>query len=105
MNRQNDLLNFDGRLEAIEKALNSNKTVFKPQEAAEYLGIALGTLYKLTSAGIIPFSKPNGKLIYISRAALDEWMLSNRTKSGPEKEAIAVTYLTTSKRKKGESHD
>lgn len=75
----------------------SNKTVFTPKEAAEYIGISQSTLYKLTSAGILPFSKPNGKHIYFSRIGLDNWLLSNSTTSGGEKEIAAATFMATKK--------
>lgn len=90
-----DLQQIDNRLEAIEKALVANKTVFTPKEAAQYMAISQSTLYKLTSAGVLPFSKPNGKLIYFSKAALDSWLLSTTSKSGEEKETEAATYVTT----------
>jgi excisionase family DNA binding protein len=90
-----DLLNIDDRLRAIEEALNANKTVFTPKEAARYMGISLSTLYKLTSAGILPFSKPNGKLIYFGKASIDQWLLANSTKSNDQKEIEASTYITS----------
>ena len=34
-------------------------------------------VYKITSTGILPFSKPNGKSIFIERQKLEDWMLSN----------------------------
>ncbi|HLL43175.1 MAG TPA: helix-turn-helix domain-containing protein [Segetibacter sp.] len=92
-----DLLNISNRLEAIEKALSANKTVFTPKEAATYIGISQSTLYKLPSAGILPFSKPNAKLIYFSRISLDNWLLSNCNKSPEDKDIEASTYITTHK--------
>jgi excisionase family DNA binding protein len=91
-----DLLNLDNRLQSIEKALLLNKTVFNPKEAADYINISLSTLYKLTSAGTIPFSKPNGKLIYFSRLALDQWLLSAESKSVDQKDILAATFTATS---------
>src|SRR4030095_16570845 len=73
------------------------KSVFTPKEAALYIGISQSTLYKLTSAGIIPFSKPNGKLIYFSRAELDKWLLSNPSNSRDEKDKQASTYISINK--------
>jgi excisionase family DNA binding protein len=90
-----DLQQIDNRLGAIEKALSENKIVFTPDEAARYMAISKSTLYKLTSAGILPFSKPNGKLIYFGKAALDNWLLSNPTKSVEQKETEAATYVVT----------
>ena len=47
----------------------------KPDEAAEYLGVALGTLRNWTSARFIPFSKRGGVVRY-HRDRLDEWLSS-----------------------------
>ena len=44
-----------------------------PQQAADYLGIALGTLRNWTSARFIPFSK-KGRVVRYNRAAIDRWL-------------------------------
>ena len=44
-----------------------------PAEAADYLGIALGTLRNWTSARFIPFSK-KGRVVRYNRAAIDRWL-------------------------------
>ena len=44
-----------------------------PEEAAGYLGIALGTLRNWTSARFVPFSKRGGVVRY-HRDRLDEWL-------------------------------
>ncbi len=63
-------------------------------EAAEFLGIAKSTLYKFTASNMIPFSKPNGKIIYFSKKQLEDWVLSKCT--DPELENNrAITYVTT----------
>jgi len=46
-------------------------------EAAKYLSISLHTLHKWTSRGIVPFYKPNGRLIYFRRDELDTWVYRN----------------------------
>ncbi|QDU98769.1 helix-turn-helix domain-containing protein [Lignipirellula cremea] len=51
----------------------------KPDEAAEYLGIALGTLRNWTSAKFVPFSKRGGIVRY-HRNQLDQWLLSKSCK-------------------------
>jgi excisionase family DNA binding protein len=79
----------------LKTALLQTKTVFTPKDAALYMGISQSTLYKMTSAGIVPFSKPNGKLLYFSKAALDDWLLSNVSKSANQKESAASTYVIT----------
>ena len=63
-------------------------------EAAEFLGIAKSTLYKFTASNMIPFSKPNGKIIYFSKKQLEDWVMSKCT--DPELENNrAITYVTT----------
>jgi excisionase family DNA binding protein len=72
----------------------SDKVFLTFNEAANYLGIAKSTLYKLTASSLIPFSKPNGKKIYFSKIQLEEWVLSKNR--NPELEnKKAVTYVTT----------
>ena len=82
-------------LEQLTEAVLHTKTVFTAPEAAKYMGIALSTLYKMTSAGIIPFSKPNNKMIYLSKENLDSWLMS-KPRIGKEKREIAAnTHLAT----------
>jgi len=88
-----DLHNIDNRLEAIEKALTINKRVLSVDEACTYLGMAKSYLYKLTSSGVLPYSKPHGKKIFFDREKLDSWLLSNETKSAAQKEVEASTFL------------
>jgi excisionase family DNA binding protein len=44
-----------------------------PEEAAEYLGIALGTLRNWTSAHFVPFAK-RGRVVRYHRDAIDKWL-------------------------------
>lgn len=85
------------RLEIIEKhVLDQNlilKQVLNFAEAAKYLELSHSHLYKLTSAGNIPFYKPNGKKLYFNRAELDEWLLRNRNNTQDEIEQQAADYL------------
>ena len=64
-------------------------------QGCEYLGYAKSTIYKMTSAGILPFSKPNGKKIFFDREKLEAWMLSNANSSRSEKQIEAATYIKT----------
>ncbi len=64
-------------------------------EACEYLGYKKSYLYKLTSAKIIPHSKPNGKKIFFERDKLEGWMLSNPSSSLSDKNILAATYITS----------
>jgi excisionase family DNA binding protein len=79
------------RLDAIEhRTAFSADRALPAAEAAEYLGIATSTLYKLSSKNVIPHFKPNGKLIYFSRADLDAFMTRNRVSTSEENERAAA---------------
>ena len=77
-----------------------SKNVLNIKEACEYLGYKKSYLYKLTSSGIIPHSKPNGKAIFFDKAKLEAWMLSNPSTSFSDKKIMASTYITSKTNKK-----
>ena len=59
--------------EASAKEAPPSKRFFKLSEAAEYLGISKGLLYKLTSTKQIPFYRI-GKRILVSEQQLLSWL-------------------------------
>lgn len=69
------------RLDRLEKLLIANKKVLTFEETCDYTGISKSYLYKLTAAGNIPHSKPNGKLIFFERKKIVRWLLRNERKS------------------------
>lgn len=77
--------NIEERLDRIERLVRLNslvqKKVLTTKEAAIYLSFKESYIHKLTAGNKIPFSKPNGKTIYILREDLDKWMQKNRSKS------------------------
>ncbi|MEJ7738533.1 MAG: helix-turn-helix domain-containing protein [Chitinophagaceae bacterium] len=90
-----DFLNIDNRLSAIEKALIANKRVLTFDEGCRYSGFKPSYMYKMTSAGKVPFSKPNGKTIFFDKEKLDEWLLSNSRKLDDQREKEASNYIAT----------
>lgn len=66
------------RLDRIERLLTAQKEVLTFEEACEYTGISKSYLYKLTSSGMIPYAKPNGKMIFFERKELVSWLLQNK---------------------------
>jgi len=74
----------------MEQLLNRVLTF---EQGCQYLGYAKSYVYKLTSAGILPYSKPNGKSIFFDREKLENWMLTNANTSAEEKEVHAATYV------------
>lgn len=85
------------RLENLENLIESQginqKEVLNMVEASKYLELSVSHLYKLTSAGTIPYYKPNGKKLYFKRTELDAWLLRNRSKTKEEIEREAADYL------------
>ena len=83
MKSNGNILEDESFLNFIREVIRSEiraaqSEVLTSEEAAIFLNIEKSYLYKLTSAGILPFSKPNGKMIYFSRQDLVKWALSNR---------------------------
>lgn len=87
---------IENRQIRLESLLITNKSVLTLEEASIYTGISKSWLYKLTSTGVIPHSKPNGKLIYFDRSELENWMLQNRNVTTTEIEEKALSYVTSS---------
>ena len=57
----------------------AQKVFLTLEEAATFTGLSKSYLYKLTSRGIIPHSKPQGKLIFFERTKLEGWLRQNST--------------------------
>jgi len=88
-----DNIKLEEKLNRIESLLLGSKRVLTLEEACDYTGISRSYLYKLTSAGIIPHSKPNGKMIFFDINRLNEWLLQNDRKSKGEIENMALDYV------------
>jgi excisionase family DNA binding protein len=82
------------KLDSIEARLFTSKQILTSEEAARFLDIEKSYLYKLTSAGIVPYSKPNGKKIYFSKADLENWALGNKSQGNSERNIQAATYCS-----------
>ena len=65
------------RLDRLEKLLIANKEVLTFEETCDYTGISRSYLYKLTAAGKIPHSKPNGKMLFFEKKKIVDWLLMN----------------------------
>ena len=75
---------LQGRIDSLENILNQGKDVLTLEEAAKFMGIARSSLYKLTHEQLIPFFKPNGKMVFFEKADLVAWMKQNRVSSKKE---------------------
>lgn len=71
-----------------KKLLSVFKTSEKPmlttKEAAQYMGVSMSYLYKLTMLNQIPHYKPTGKLCFFNRLEIDEWLQRNRVSTDAE---------------------
>ncbi|WP_417442993.1 helix-turn-helix transcriptional regulator [Joostella sp.] len=88
-----DNIKLQEKLDRIESLLLGSKKVLTLEEACDYAGISRSYLYKLTSAGLIPHSKPNGKMIFFDIDRLNAWLLRNGRKSQCEIKNQALDYI------------
>ena len=79
-------------LDRLEKPLIRTKEVLTFDEASDYMGISKSYLYKLTATGKIPHSKPNGKMLFVEKKKLVEWLLQNKRKSIHDNQSEALNY-------------
>lgn len=93
-----DNLKIAEKLDRIERLIIANKKVLTFDEACEYTGISRSYLYKITSSGVIPYSKPNGKVIFFDKEKLDKWLLKNARKSADEIKEEALSFLIENKK-------
>ncbi len=94
---------LDERLSHMESLIIQSgiaqKRVLTLKEAATYSGRSISNLYKLTSTGAIPHSKPEGKVVYFDRLELEEWLLRNPVKTVAKIEMEAATRVALGGRK------
>jgi excisionase family DNA binding protein len=57
----------------VTDLLKARSPWMTPDEAATYLGVALGTLRNWTSARFIPFAR-RGRIVRYHRDAIDKWL-------------------------------
>lgn len=92
----------------ILKALSANQTskeqsdqLLTVQETAEFLALAVPTVYSMVSRGELPVMK-RSKRLYFSRLELTDYLKAGRKKSNSEIASEASAFL--SNRKKGLSN-
>jgi excisionase family DNA binding protein len=77
----------------LSKVCTATKETLDFEETASYINQSRSHLYKLTSQGLIPHYKPNGKKIYFKLSELDDWVLKNKVYSADELEEKAVNHM------------
>lgn len=81
------------RLDILENVLCAAKEVLNLEEAATFLGLKKSALYKLTHNMVIPFYRPNGKMVYFEKSDLLAWLRQNRIASQDNIEDAAQLKL------------
>ena len=94
------------KINKIEKMLTGDYATdvsLKPMltviEAAEYMGLSMSSMYKLTHRQELPVYKPSGGKVYLKREDINAYMCSNKIMSNEEIEKEAVNYITKNPRK------
>lgn len=99
---------FDQRLSNIENLLLDLKhskqsidqtdpdPIFTTEQAMAFLNLAKPTIYFLTSQGKINSIK-KGKKLYFLKSDLQNYLLSGRRKTQPEKHAETIQFLQSGK--------
>lgn len=62
-------------MKKIEKYIYVGKEIFTVEEAAAFLGVSVSFIYRLTSGKQISVYRPSGKLLYINRNELINWVM------------------------------
>ncbi|WHF51859.1 helix-turn-helix domain-containing protein [Chryseobacterium gotjawalense] len=85
------------KLNRIEKHIFGLKTIFNVEELSDYTGFKKSYIYKLVHENLIPFSKPNGKILFFDRKKIDEFLLQNANKSKEEINREAIEFSLKNK--------
>jgi len=79
-------------LERLDELKKLAKSVFTVEDAADYMGCSVLTVRRYMYSGALPYSKPTGGRVYISRADLDAFLVRGRVSSLSEIEEQAGKY-------------
>ena len=89
---------LEKRLAALEQQMFMNKSILSFDEASLYLNLSKSYLYKLTSGGLIPHFKPQGKMLYFEKEQLEAWLRQNPVKTQTQIEEEAQRYILNHKK-------
>jgi excisionase family DNA binding protein len=97
MNEEAQYRQITERLDRIERlTLIAAKPVLDLTEAAQFTGLSIGHLYRLTSSKQIPHFKKSRKL-YFDKQELTAWLTDNRVPTEKEIDSRAATYVVTAR--------
>lgn len=85
--------NLQKEVEKLKSLLYAAKEVLNLEEAAVFLGISKSSLYKMTHNQVVPFYKPNNKMVYFEKSELLKWLRQNPVASKTQISEEAQAYL------------
>ncbi|SEJ40378.1 transcriptional regulator, AlpA family [Myroides marinus] len=85
--------------EAIGFNLIQQKEMINVQELSDYIGMSTSSIYKLVYNNVIPFYKPNGKILYFDREEINTWLRQNKSQSVAQIEQQALDYSLKNRKK------
>lgn len=85
--------------EAIGLNMIQQKEMLNVQELSEYIGMSTSSIYKLVYNNIIPFYKPNGKILYFDREEINTWLRQNKSQSITQIQQQALDYSLKNRKK------
>lgn len=71
-------------MKATTKSGASEAKYLTAKQAAEFIGVRISYLYKLTCAKKIPFYNPSGRKLLFNISELDAWVKSARVSTNEE---------------------
>ncbi|WP_158211157.1 helix-turn-helix transcriptional regulator [Myroides phaeus] len=85
--------------EAISLNIAQQKEMLNVQELSDYIGMSTSSIYKLVYNNVIPFYKPNGKILYFDREEINAWLRQNKSQSISQIEQQALNYSFKNRKK------
>lgn len=70
---------------------SSDRQILTTKEAAEFIGVAVPTLYAMTSRRMLPHAK-RGKRLFFSRNDLIEWIAAGKISTTAEMQSKAKAF-------------
>ena len=102
---QNDLSTIKGLLLDIQGNKSTplsaapEETILNVQQASEFVGLKIPTVYALVSQRKIPFSKQGKKLMFL-KSELIQWVKGGRRATTAELDSIANQYVKSKTKSK-----
>ncbi|WP_417800245.1 helix-turn-helix domain-containing protein [Tenacibaculum sp.] len=83
----------------IKKSYLFRKRIYTIKETSIVIGVSISYVQKLISTNQIPYSKPNGKLIFIRRKDLEKFLMRNYTPTKDDADTILANNLLSLKKR------